>query len=233
MKYLLIGLMLISANVTRADIFKCENNKGNITYQDSPCDGSKPLAKATISKEDLLTPAGGTSKIDAAITKINAQFTRKKIAIEGDSKYKNQITKCLNLIRNHSKEDYSFVVKHIGIIKQHPKSGMFAWKSPPVFQMSNKSAFHSLTWCAGGIAHDAYHSYLFRENKVEGEKYPPYETWGGFSAEKKCIQYQISVMRKIGGSESDIKYLEAQDGTHGDTNKDGKLDHRDREGITW
>ncbi|MBL4796126.1 MAG: DUF4124 domain-containing protein [Oleispira sp.] len=228
MKYFLVVVMLMSAHVTKADIYKCKNEKGAVTFQDSPCSGMKS-SEAAIPTKSISYPATSAAEID----NINSQFSRKRIAIEGDAKYETQISACLNLIKENSKEDYNFVVKHIGIIKQNPKSGMQAWKTPPVFLFSNKSAFHSLTWCAGGIAHDAYHSYLFKANKVEGEKYPPYETWAGFSAERKCNKYQISVMRKIGGSESDITYLINQDGTHGDTNKDGKIDASDREGVDW
>ena len=229
MKYFLVVVMLISAHVTKADIYTCKNEKGNVTFQDSPCYGAQPLTERIISKRTISLP----TTTEEEVGKINSQFTRKRIVIEGDSKYKAQVSTCLNLIKENSKEDHEFIIKHIGIIKQNPKSGMEAWKSPPVFLLSNRTAFHSVAWCASAIAHDAYHSYLFKANKVEGEKYPPYETWGGFSAEIKCNKYQISVMRKIGGSEYDIKYLQDQDGTHGDTNKDGKIDASDRDGVNW
>jgi hypothetical protein len=229
MKYFLVLVMLISAHVAKADIYTCKNEKGNVSFQDSPCSGIKPSGKEISSKKSISASSTGAEEID----KINSQFSRNRIAIEGDSKYTAQVSACLNLIKENSKEDYKFIIKHIGIIKQNPKSGMEAWKSPPVFLLSNRTAFHSVTWCASAIAHDAYHSYLFKVNKVEGEKYPPYETWGGFSAERKCNKYQISVMRKIGGSEYDIKYLQDQEGTHGDTNKDGKIDASDRNGVDW
>jgi len=228
MKYFLVVVMLMNAHFVTADIYKCKNEKGSITFQDSPCSGMKS-SEAAIPTKSISHPATSAAEID----NINSQFSRNRIAIEGDQKYKAHLSKCLNLIKNRSKEDYDFVVKHIGIIKQNPRSGMQAWKSPPIFLLSNKSAFHSLTWCASAIAHDAYHSYLYQENKPAGGGHPPYETWGGFSAERKCNKYQISVMRKIGGSESDITYLINQDGTHGDTNKDGKIDASDRAGIDW
>lgn len=229
MKYFLVVALLIIAHAAKGDIYKCKNDKGGIAFQDTPCFGLKPLKKPVLSRKTSLDFLENTAGID----EINSKFKRKHIAIDGDKKYKSHVSKCLNLIKSRSIEDYDFIVKYIGIIKQNPKSGMQAWKSPPIFLLSDKSAFHSLTWCASAIAHDAYHSYLYQQNKPVGGGHPPYESWGGFSAERKCNQYQISVMRKIGSSESDIKYLEGQDGTHGDTNKDGKLDKTDHEGVDW
>lgn len=227
-RVLLVFLVVISAHIAKADIYKCINKKGVATFQDSQCSGVKS-SEAVKSTKTISYSSTNATEFD----KINSRFTRKYIVIEGDSEYKAHVSKCLNLIKYNSKKDYDFVVKYIGIIKQNPKSGMEAWKSPPVFLLSNWSAFHSLTWCASVIAHDAYHSYLFKANKVEGEKFPPQESWAGFNAERQCNEYQIAVMRKIGSSESDIEYVENQDGTHGDTNKDGKIDASDREGVDW
>ncbi len=55
------------------------------------------------------------------------------------------------------------IENNVGVISQHGKSGMLAWETPPRYQMSDKTAYYSLTWCAGTIAHDAYHSFLYKK----------------------------------------------------------------------
>jgi hypothetical protein len=153
--------------------------------------------------------------------------------IEGSVKYKKQVTNCLDLLARKAPKELAFVKNHIGKISQNEKSGMRAWEDPPLFQMSDTIAFHSLTWCSGSIAHDAYHSYLYMKHSPEGGGTPPYEKWAGFTAEKQSIDFQISVMKKIGASDNEVKYLESLDGKHGDVNRDGKLDSEDYKLRDW
>ena len=155
------------------------------------------------------------------------------ITIEGNSKYKTQVKKCLKLLSIKARTEYRLVKKHIGVIYQSDKSGMNAWENPPRYLMSDRTAFYSITWCASTIAHDAYHSYLYQKYKPSNSKKTPYDKWGGFKAEKEAIKYQEKVMKKIGSSNHEINYLKKLDGTHGDYNKDGKLDSTDYKKRNW
>lgn len=154
------------------------------------------------------------------------------IEIEGEARYKKQVRACLGLISKKAQEDYVLIKNSIGIITQSNRSGMRAWENPPRYEMSDKTAFHSLTWCAGTIAHDAYHSFLYQKHAKPNSKLP-YDKWAGFEAEKKAIAFQIEVMKKIGASDLEINYLKSLDGTHGDVNKDGKLTQEDYEARDW
>ena len=155
------------------------------------------------------------------------------IEIEGSSKYRGQVEACLDLLSKKAQREYQFIKDHIGIISQNGKSGMRAWENPPRYQMSDTTAFYSISWCAGTIAHDAYHSFLYKKySPINGGK-PPYEKWAGTSAEKKSIKFQLSVMRKIGASNHEISYLKSLDGTHGDVNGDGKLNNEDYKLRDW
>lgn len=155
------------------------------------------------------------------------------ITVEGDSKYKTQVKKCLKLLSIKAKPEYKLIREHIGIIFQSNKSGMEAWENPPRYLMSDKTAFYSVTWCASTIAHDAYHSYLYQKHMPSNGGKPLYEKWGGFKAEREAIKYQEKVMEKIGSSKHEINYMKTLDGTHGDTNKDGKLDSTDYKQRSW
>jgi hypothetical protein len=155
------------------------------------------------------------------------------IEIEGSPKYRKQVKSCLELLSRKASSEYKLIERHIGVISQNGRSGMRAWENPPRYQMSDVTAFHSLTWCAGTIAHDAYHSFLYKKYLPVGGGRPPREKWAGTSSEIQSINFQISVMKKIGASNHEIKYLKSLDGTHGDVNGDGKLDKSDYESRNW
>ena len=155
------------------------------------------------------------------------------IQISGDSKFNKQITLALELLRKDSPSTYFYVKNYIGRIKQHEKSGMDVYSDPPTYNVSNKTAFHSLSWCASTIVHDAYHSYLFHEYKINNKGKVPYDAWGGTNAELKSIKVQIFAMKEIRAPQYQIDYLEKADGTHGDVDGDGKLTQKDYELRDW
>lgn len=155
------------------------------------------------------------------------------ILLKGDDKFVAQVQSCLDLLAKKSKKEYKLITKHIAVIVQHEKSGMLAWATPPRFQLSKKTAFYSLTWCAGAIAHDAYHSFLYQKHLPKNGKHTPSHKWAGFASEKKAIKFQIRVMKKIGASDRELNYMESQDGLHGDVNGDGKLTKEDYDKRDW
>jgi len=172
-------------------------------------------------------------KIFLAITFIVFSLNSHAIEVEGSLKYKGQVEGCLDLLSKKAKSEYKLVKDHIGVISQNGKSGMRAWENPPRYQMSDTTAFYSLSWCAGTIAHDAYHSFLYKKySPIDGGK-PPYDKWAGTSAEKKSIDFQLSVMKKIGASNHEISYLKSLDGMHGDVNGDGRLNNEDYKLRDW
>ncbi len=156
-----------------------------------------------------------------------------EIDIVGSPEYKQQVTQALILLSKKSPEAYQIVKKYIGRIEQNERSAMLAYKNPPTYQMSNKTAFHSLTWCASTIAHDSYHSKLYHDYEDKHGKPVPYEIWAGFEAEKKSISHQIKTLKQIEAPLSEINYCISLDGTHADVNKDGKLDSKDYELRDW
>ncbi len=155
------------------------------------------------------------------------------IEIRGNQKYKRQVQACLNLLATKAPQDYALVKRYVGVISQGDRSGMWAWETPPRYEMSDTTAYHSLTWCAGTIAHDAYHSFLYQRHKGVSSKQPDYDKWAGPGAERKAIEFQVKVMKKIGASDHQINYLKSLDGHHGDVNKDGKLDKQDYKLRNW
>ena len=155
------------------------------------------------------------------------------LTVQGNARYQKQVQQCLDLLKTKAPSDYNFISQHIGIIKQNSRSGMRDWLSPPQVDMSDVTAFYSVTWCAGSIAHDAYHSYLYQKYQPATGGHPAYDKWAGFEAERQAIAYQIKVMEKIGAAQHEMTHLKSQDGTHGDVNKDGKITAEDYQNRTW
>ncbi|WP_223789259.1 hypothetical protein [Marinicella meishanensis] len=155
------------------------------------------------------------------------------IKITGNSAFKKQVKGCLGLLKKRYPESHAFVRKHVGIIAQSSRSGMVAWHRPPMYQMSDQTAFYSLTWCASTIAHDAYHSFLYQKFKPKNGGRTPERYWADFKAERLAINYQIRVAKKIDAPNHEITHLEQQDGTHADVNGDGIITLQDYADRDW
>ena len=155
------------------------------------------------------------------------------LEIAGSARFKEQVIQALALLNKDAPEAYAIVIKFVGRIVQGDKSGMWAYKNPPTYEMSDHTAFHSVTWCAGSIAHDSFHSKLYHEYK---EKHPgrvPADIWTGVEAEKKCLKHQQDVLKKIKAPKHEIDIFLKLDGTHHDINKDGKYDREDYRKRDW
>lgn len=137
--------------------------------------------------------------------------------IIGGEDFINWIKKSLLLLKIKSENEYCIIISYIGEIREWYRSGMEPYKSPPLLNLSRKTAFKSLTWCASSIAHDAYHSKLYHEylsNQKEKKLQVPDNVWMGTEIELECIEFQIKVSKKIGATREEIKYLKSLDGTH-------------------
>jgi hypothetical protein len=151
------------------------------------------------------------------------------IAIEGTPKFDEQVEKALTLLKARSHDGYATVTNYIGIIQEYEHSGMQVHHAPPVFQLNTNSAFYSVTWCAGVIAHDSIHSKLYFDYK---QRHPwslwvPAKVHGGDDAEHVvCMEHQLSVLKQIGAPTNEIAWcLQCET----DTNRYWKVKYRDRD----
>jgi hypothetical protein len=155
------------------------------------------------------------------------------IQIEGRQPFIEQTRRALELLRAKAPEAFGIVQRHVGRIRQAKRSGMDAEADPPTCDMADSTSFYSVTWYAGGIAHESYHSLLFHEYRRAHGHPVPAEVWTGREREMECIQHQIQVMRDIGAAEAEITYLLGQDGTHFDLDGDGVFTWSDYEARDW
>lgn len=155
------------------------------------------------------------------------------IQIRGNPKFIDQVTSSLSLLREKSPNAFALTQRYMRRIEQNSRSGMRAYDNPPTFDLSPKTAFYSITWCAGSIAHDTYHSKLYHEYvDAHGEPVPD-EAWRGKERELECIRHQTQVMKEIGAPDYELTYLDHQDGSHYDLDGDGKETSADYRRRDW
>jgi hypothetical protein len=149
------------------------------------------------------------------------------IEIRGASPFVAQVENSLRLLRDKSPDAFALTQRYMKRIDESRHSGMWAYDEPPTFDLAPKTAFYSISWCAGAIAHDMYHSKLYHEYiDAHGEPVPD-DAWCGQSRELECNAFQLRVLKEIGAPGLETTYLAGLDGTHNDVNHDGKLNWLD------
>jgi hypothetical protein len=172
-------------------------------------------------------PGTGTD-IDPAV----AAFVT-TIEIRGDDAFIRQTREALHLLQQKAPDALAKIEAYVGIIEQGQHSGMWAYEEPPRFEVSDVTAYESVTWYAGAIAHDATHSELYHVYEEEHGPSVPYDVWASAEAERVCIAYQVTVMEQIEAPEYEIESLRGADGTHCDVDGDGDCDWDDYNNRNW
>jgi len=155
------------------------------------------------------------------------------IEIRGSKAFVVQVDRSLKLLENKAPYAYEIIINNVGRIEQGEHSGMWANITPPTFELNDRTAFYSVTWCAGSIAHDSYHSKLYHDYKKIHSGPVPDIIWGGQNVELECIKHQINALKQIGAPKLEIDHCRQQDGSHYDINKDGKYDWDDYKKRDW
>jgi hypothetical protein len=134
--------------------------------------------------------------------------------IVGSARFCGQVRQALHLLKVRDPEAYAVVIGDIGRIQEGKRSGMWAYQTPPTFEVNDATAFYSVTWCAATMAHDSFHSKLYHDyRKAHGGPVPD-AVWTGNAAERQCMSYQLAVMQRIDASQKEIDYAKKQSDGH-------------------
>jgi len=154
------------------------------------------------------------------------------VKLFGDAAYRLQVAKALRLLSLSDPEALSFVTNNIRIIIEMERSGIWILSNTPVFSLSRTSAFHSITWCAGVMVHDANHALIdLRAAKQQRNHELSFRELQAM--ERVCIRRQIKTLKNIGAPRAQIDYLRSCEGTHFDVNGDGRYDWSDVHAQRW
>jgi len=93
--------------------------------------------------------------------------------IQGSFEFQNQVTQALKLIWLSDRDTFLFIKKNLYIIRNDNKTGFYRENGVPAASISSDQAFRSLTWCAGVIAHQAWHASVSRGVRKTAGRVPP------------------------------------------------------------
>jgi hypothetical protein len=133
--------------------------------------------------------------------------------IVGSARFSDQVRQAMILLKTRDPDAYTIVTNYVGRIEEGKISGMWAYKNPPTYEMSDLTAFSSVTWCAATIAHDSFHSKLYHDY-LKAHGHVPNDVWTGTAAEQQCMKHQLAVMEHIGAAKSEIDYAKTQADGH-------------------
>jgi hypothetical protein len=134
--------------------------------------------------------------------------------IVGSARFSNQVHHAILLLKARDPEAYVMLTTYVGRLQEGNHSGMWAYKTPPTYEMTDDTAFYSLTWCAATMAHDSFHSKLYQDFLTTHEGNVPDAVWTGTAAERECMQHQLEVMNRIGATQMEINYAKQQADGH-------------------
>ncbi|TPW20873.1 MAG: hypothetical protein FD126_1240 [Elusimicrobia bacterium] len=103
---------------------------------------------------------------------------------------------------------------------------MWAYRTPPTYELADATAYASLTWCAGSNVHGACHSWLWHEGRDARGRVPD-SAWTGLEVERVCLKEQLAALKLLGAPQSELAWARSQDGGHADADKDGTTGWKD------
>lgn len=131
------------------------------------------------------------------------------IKVKGDENCIAKTNEALNLLQSKAQVHYNVVIKYVGVIEcANQGSGMYAYESPPRYQVGKATYEAGMIWYAGTITHDSchskqYHDYLSINNSAS----VPSEVWIGKKAERQCLDVQYDALIKIGADQNILDYV--------------------------
>ncbi|MBI5743438.1 MAG: hypothetical protein HY952_02700 [Elusimicrobia bacterium] len=172
-----------------------------------------------VPQETVQAPAGGKPPATVLPETYDPQAG---LDIQGPDEFKSQVTHALKLIWMADRETFLFIKKNLSVIRNENLTGFYREEGRTVAAISSDHAFRSLTWCAGVIAHQAWHAAydLSRRRKAAKAPPPPWESddrrpeanplridYKGIDSvletEDKAFSFQLQVLRKIGAPRSE------------------------------
>lgn len=155
------------------------------------------------------------------------------LSIIGDDAFVARVRFALALLETRCPEAYDQIHRYIPRVYQGEHTGMWAYSDPPTLELGRATFEASPTWLASTIAHESLHSKLYQDCRATGVGNVPPNVWTGTKVEKQCNEYQIVVLRSLRAPAPEILWLNYQDGTHWDTDHDGKSTWSDRWRQNW
>lgn len=161
----------------------------------------------------------------AAAARLPEAYDPKQVLdIQGSPEFQSQVTHALKLVWMADRDTFLFIKNNLPVIRNEDKTGFYLENGRPVAGISNYHAFRSLTWCAGVLAHQAWHAWYTAGQNKKAKTAPPlpgekdyrmpeanpvkvdYKDMDAiFYTEGKAFDFQLEVLKKIGAPRSETE----------------------------
>jgi hypothetical protein len=169
------------------------------------------------------TSGGAAAPQAPAVEPPGAPMPSASLEIKGSQVFRARVTAALKLIWEADRETFVFLRNNLSVIRNGNSTGFYSEEGRPAAVLSSAHAFRSETWCAGIIAHQAWHASYeknFKKKKPSGPPPPPgsdakpafrinmrnhdYRDMGMLlEMEDRASRYQLEVLRKVGAPRSE------------------------------
>lgn len=239
-KVFLVTFIFFFSTAVFADVLRYIDDSGKTWYVDRPEAVPQKYRDRIIRRSRVkMIEVGdpeyvdpGTLKEAMVLDAISPSYKKemyRSIEIIGEEKFIDAVKRALGILRQRASGAFTIVREHVGRIQQGRRTRMWTDEDPPTMTINKKSAYITDTFTSGIIAHEAYHSKLYKGgNNANPNDYESIQ-----AEELKCIQYEKGILIKIGAPGYEIKMAESQDGTHFDVDKDGDFDLEDYKQMNW
>ncbi|HNT96732.1 MAG TPA: hypothetical protein PKK31_00525 [Elusimicrobiales bacterium] len=159
------------------------------------------------------------------------------LAIEGSPRFSRQVTRSLKLIWLYDRDAFNFVRKYVYVVRSADKTSFGFHEGVATVFLSDANAYRSDAWCAGIIAHHAWHSYHRSASLPPGRrrKTPPPPGGTAEWIEKKTanpLQFDVTTLRDVTAQEAkadefQLRVLAAVGASRAEINRVRRRDPRD------
>lgn len=121
------------------------------------------------------------------------------VSVRGPEGFRDAVTNSLGLLKTKSPHSYGVITNSVEVIRPGAHRAMFASARRPRLELPISVCEDSVTWRAGVIAHNVYHSHLFHQSRREHpDTCISFGVWAFGDAESKCLEFQLMALRDIG-----------------------------------
>lgn len=183
--------------------------------KEEPAPAPAPEAAPPAAPDDVAALGAAAARIP------DAYDPKAGLDIQGPPSFKSQVTSALKLIWMADRESFLFIRRNLYVVRNETQTGFYMENGRPVAAVSKDHAFRSLTWCAGVIAHQAWHAaYTLNKAQKKARPAPPPPgeqgalqveanpmrfDYKGMDAilyvEDRASAFQLQILRKIGAPE--------------------------------
>ncbi len=180
----------------------------------------------------LMSDFGNLGQLQAAKEKLlnrtqDLKANFENIEIFGFASFRTKIMSAITLLKE--KAYYDFVDFQTYVKKIEPSYSTHSFydpqSAPPTIRLGTLVEAGSDVQCALTLVHEGCHAKSYDTLRKNGN---PSKIWNMTQEEKRCIDHEVEVLKKLGGSEIELNRLRHLDGKHWDLDQDGKLTSKDR-----